>query len=85
MQIFLTTFDYFVPVDVFIVWCNICFSEISNFGGIEALINTLADARQEVVANAACCLTNMATEETLRSDAQNRSVVTKLIEPLKSM
>ena len=37
--------------------------EISNFGGIEALINTLADARQEVIANAACCLTNMATEE----------------------
>lgn len=58
--------------------------EINNFSGIEALIHTLADVRDEAVANAACCLTNMATEESLRSDAQNKSVVVKLIEPLKS-
>ncbi|VDI55864.1 Hypothetical predicted protein [Mytilus galloprovincialis] len=58
--------------------------DISNFGGIDALIHTLADAREEAVANAACCLTNMATEEALRSDAQNKHIVVKLIEPLKS-
>lgn len=58
--------------------------EVSNFNGIDALINTLSDAREEAVANAACCLTNMATEEALRTDAQNKNIVVKLIEPLKS-
>ncbi|KAJ8298392.1 hypothetical protein KUTeg_024923 [Tegillarca granosa] len=58
--------------------------EISNLNGIEALIHTLGDAREEAVANSACVLTNLATEEVLRSEAQTKGVVTALLEPLKS-
>ncbi|OWF48938.1 armadillo repeat-containing protein 3-like isoform X3 [Mizuhopecten yessoensis] len=58
--------------------------EVSNFGGTETLINLLTDPREEAVANAACVLTNMATEEALRVEAQGKGVVTTLIEGLKS-
>ncbi|KAK3779638.1 hypothetical protein RRG08_040361 [Elysia crispata] len=58
--------------------------EVSNLGGIEALVSCLADQREEVVANAACALTNMGQDEGLRSDAQAKGVVPALIEPLRS-
>ncbi|GFR96246.1 armadillo repeat-containing protein 3 [Elysia marginata] len=58
--------------------------EVSNLGGIEALVTCLADQREEVVANAACALTNMGQDEGLRSDAQAKGVVPALIEPLRS-
>ena len=65
--------------------CQCCFyREVSNLGGVEALIHCLGDFREEVVANAACGLTNMAQEESLRSDALAKGVVHALIEPLKS-
>lgn len=58
--------------------------EISNLGGIDALVACLGDVREEVVANAACALTNLAQDDGLRSDAQSRGVVPALIEPLQS-
>ncbi|XP_012938913.1 armadillo repeat-containing protein 3 isoform X2 [Aplysia californica] len=58
--------------------------EISNLGGIEALIACLGEVREEVVANAACALTNLAQDEGLRSDAQVKGVVPSLIDPLRS-
>ena len=51
---------------------------------MEALISCLGDSREEVVANAASTLTNMAGEEGLRSEAQSKGVVGALIEPLRS-
>ncbi|KAK3099626.1 hypothetical protein FSP39_007188 [Pinctada imbricata] len=58
--------------------------EVSNYGGIEALIHLLADPRDEALANAACILTNVATEEVIRSEAQGKGVVTALLGPLKT-
>lgn len=58
--------------------------EVSNLNGVETLIHLLADSRDEAVANTCCVLTNMATEERLRSEAQGKGVVTALLEPLKS-
>ncbi|GFO30833.1 Armadillo repeat-containing protein 3 [Plakobranchus ocellatus] len=58
--------------------------EVSNLGGIEALVSCLADQREEVVANAASALTNMGQDEGLRADAQAKGVVPALIEPLRS-
>lgn len=58
--------------------------EVSNLNGVETLIHLLADSRDEAVANTCCVLTNMATEEGLRSEAQGKGVVTALLEPLKS-
>lgn len=60
------------------------FSEVSTFGGTEILVNMLTDPREEAVANAACVLTNMATEETLRGEAHSKGVINTLIEGLKS-
>jgi len=60
------------------------YSEVSNFNGTESLIHLLADTREEAVANAACVLTNMATEEQLRGEAQGKGTITALIEPSKS-
>ena len=57
---------------------------MSNLGGIEYLIASLGDLREEVVANSACALTNMAQDEALRSDAQAKGVVGNLIDPLRS-
>ncbi|XP_048777082.1 armadillo repeat-containing protein 3-like isoform X2 [Ostrea edulis] len=58
--------------------------EVSNLNGTETLIHLLADPRDEAVANTCCVLTNMATEEVLRSEAQGKGIVTALLEPLKS-
>ncbi|KAK7097085.1 armadillo repeat-containing protein 3-like isoform X2 [Littorina saxatilis] len=58
--------------------------EIVNLNGLGPLISALSDKREEVVANAACVLTNMAQDEALRAEAQNKSVVFGLIEPLGS-
>ncbi|KAK3599496.1 hypothetical protein CHS0354_006630 [Potamilus streckersoni] len=58
--------------------------ELQNLGGIEPLINTLVDTKEEAVSNAAVVLTNLAQIETLRSDAQSKGVVRALIEPLRS-
>ena len=51
--------------------------------GLDSLILALLDPREEVVANVACVLTNMAQDESLRATAQNISVVSALIEPLR--
>ena len=59
-------------------------SDVSNLGGIEHLIHLLTDPRDEAIANAACVLTNLATEEPMRLEAQGKGVVTTLIEGLKS-
>ncbi|XP_061165176.1 armadillo repeat-containing protein 3-like isoform X2 [Saccostrea echinata] len=58
--------------------------EVSNLNGVETLIHLLADPRDEAVANTCCVLTNMATEEVLRTEAQGKGIVTALLEPLKS-
>ncbi|XP_062608563.1 armadillo repeat-containing protein 3-like isoform X1 [Saccostrea cucullata] len=58
--------------------------EVSNLNGVETLIHLLADPRDEAVANTCCVLTNMATEEALRTEAQGKGIVTALLEPLKS-
>lgn len=59
-------------------------SELRNLGGIEILISSLHEVREEIVASAACALTNLAQDETLRSEALAQGVVTALIEPLQS-
>ena len=51
---------------------------------MEPLIDLLSDTRELALANAAVVLTNMATDEGLRSEIQNRGVINALIEPLKS-
>jgi hypothetical protein len=53
-------------------------------GGIETLISCLHEVREEIVACAACALTNLARDESLRSEAQSHGVVAALIEPLQS-
>ena len=57
---------------------------MSSQGGIEHLINILGDTCEAAIANAACTLTNMATDEAYRADIVNTGVVAALIEPLKS-
>uniref|UniRef100_A0A2C9LYH4 EDR1/CTR1/ARMC3-like peptidase-like domain-containing protein n=1 Tax=Biomphalaria glabrata TaxID=6526 RepID=A0A2C9LYH4_BIOGL len=58
--------------------------EISRLGGIDALLMCLGEVREEVIANAACALTNMAQDEKLRTEAHAKGVVTALIYPLSS-
>ncbi|KAL8622228.1 hypothetical protein ACOMHN_043751 [Nucella lapillus] len=58
--------------------------EIINLNGLGAVVNALSDTRDQVVANAACILTNMAQDESLRAEAQNASVITAFIDPLRS-
>nr|KAG5705421.1 hypothetical protein BaRGS_004548 [Batillaria attramentaria] len=57
--------------------------EIVNLNGLDALITGLSDVREEVVANVACALTNMAQDEPLRSEAEHKGVMSALIEPLR--
>lgn len=57
--------------------------EIVNQNGLDPLITSLADVREEIVANVACALTNIAQDEPLRAEAQNKGVMTALIEPLR--
>ncbi|XP_059157772.1 armadillo repeat-containing protein 3-like [Physella acuta] len=58
--------------------------EISRLGGIDGLLSCLGEVREEVIANAACTLTNMAQDEGLRTEAQSRGVIPALIHPLTS-
>ncbi|CAL1539085.1 unnamed protein product [Lymnaea stagnalis] len=58
--------------------------EVCKLGGIEGLLVCLGEVREEVVANAACALTNLAQDEGLRSMAQAKGVVPALIHPLSS-
>ncbi|KAK0062177.1 armadillo repeat-containing protein 3-like isoform X7 [Biomphalaria pfeifferi] len=58
--------------------------EISRLGGIDALLMCLGEVREEVIANAACALINMAQDEKLRTEAHAKGVVTALIYPLSS-
>ena len=60
------------------------FSEVVTRKGIEPLIEMLSDSCELASANAACVLTNMATDEGMRSEVQRLGVVPALIEPLKS-
>ena len=48
------------------------------------MIDLLSDTRELAIANSAVVLTNMTTDEGLRSEIQNRGVINALIEPLKS-
>ena len=64
------------------VWFS--FSKLFKDKGVEPLIDLLSDTRELALANAAVVLTNMATDEGLRSEIQNRGVINALIEPLKS-
>ena len=54
-----------------------------NLNCLDAIITGLSDSREEVMANMACVLTNMAQDESLRTEAQLKSVVTALIDPLR--
>jgi hypothetical protein len=47
------------------------------------MVAALNDVREEVVANVAVVLTNMAQDESLRAETQSKGVVTALIEALK--
>jgi hypothetical protein len=60
------------------------FSELAKLHGIDPLISLLADSVPMATANGAVVLTNMATDEALRSQIQASGVVTALIEPLSS-
>ncbi|PVD34217.1 hypothetical protein C0Q70_05483 [Pomacea canaliculata] len=58
--------------------------DIVNLGGLDLLIAALGDLREEVIANVACVLTNIAQDETLRMEAISKGVVTALVDPLRS-
>ncbi|XP_076446526.1 armadillo repeat-containing protein 3-like isoform X2 [Babylonia areolata] len=58
--------------------------ELVNLNSLDMVLGALSDGREEVVANAACILTNLAQDEGLRAEAQNKGAITYLIEPLKS-
>lgn len=55
-----------------------------SLNGLEPLILLLGDAHDRTVANVACVLTNLAQDETLRTEAHSKGVVTALIPPLKT-
>ena len=74
----------YITVNILIAHVRLFFREIQNLNGIEPLIASLSDSREEAVANAACVLTNLAQIEVLRVDAQGKGVVRALIEPLNS-
>lgn len=59
-------------------------SEVMGKKGIEPLIEMLSDSCELASANAASVLTNMSTDESLRSEIQRLGIVPALIEPLKS-
>ena len=69
--------------EMFIVIVLYC-SKLFKDKGVEPLIDLLSDTRELAIANSAVVLTNMATDEGLRSEIQNRGVISALIEPLKS-
>uniref|UniRef100_A0A8B9IYK3 Armadillo repeat-containing protein 3 n=1 Tax=Amazona collaria TaxID=241587 RepID=A0A8B9IYK3_9PSIT len=52
--------------------------------GIEPLLNTLHAQRDGAIANAATVLTNLAMQEPLRVNIQNRGIMSVLAEPLRS-
>ncbi|XP_076467502.1 armadillo repeat-containing protein 3-like isoform X2 [Babylonia areolata] len=58
--------------------------EIINLNGLDSVVSALLDECDEVVANAACILTNMAQDESLRAEAQKSSVITAFIGPLSN-
>lgn len=58
--------------------------EIGDRNGVEPLIGLLSSSREAAQANAAQVLTNMATDEILRTDIQKKGVVGALIAPLHS-
>ena len=63
---------------------SLYFRKIYKDKGIVPLIDLLSDTRELAVANSAVVLTNMSSDEGLRSEIQNQGVVQALIEPLKS-
>ena len=62
----------------------ISYSEIVNHGGIESLISLLSHSKDTVVSNTCVILTNMSTEEEVRSDIQRQGVISALMTPLQS-
>ncbi|ELT95018.1 hypothetical protein CAPTEDRAFT_165326 [Capitella teleta] len=59
-------------------------TDLAKLHGIDPLISLLGDSSCVAIANAAVVLTNMATDEGLRSQIQASGVVTSLIGPLTS-
>ena len=55
-----------------------------NLNGIEPLINILSGQKEEAIGHAASTLTNIATDEVIRTEALAKGIVTALIDPLKS-
>ncbi|RMX38217.1 hypothetical protein pdam_00003351 [Pocillopora damicornis] len=58
--------------------------DVVDKGGVDPLITLLNDVKPSVQANAAVCLTNLATEESWRSEVQQRGVVPALVQALQS-
>ena len=58
--------------------------EVCEYNGIEPLINLLSNQGETAQANAAVVLTNLATDEILRTEIQSKGVVGALIPPLQS-
>uniref|UniRef100_H3A300 Armadillo repeat containing 3 n=1 Tax=Latimeria chalumnae TaxID=7897 RepID=H3A300_LATCH len=52
--------------------------------GVEPLINLLTAKRDGAIANAATVLTNMATQEAVRSSIQSHGIMHVIVEPLRS-
>uniref|UniRef100_A0A672TJQ9 Armadillo repeat containing 3 n=1 Tax=Strigops habroptila TaxID=2489341 RepID=A0A672TJQ9_STRHB len=59
-------------------------SAVAEAEGIEPLLNTLYAQRDGTIANAATVLTNLAMQEPLRVNIQNRGIMSVLAEPLRS-
>lgn len=62
----------------------VCYSEIVTCGGIESLITLLSHSKDAVISNTCVILTNMSTEEEVRSEVQRAGVITALMSPLQS-
>ena len=60
------------------------FSEVLRLKGVEPLIDLLSDSHERIISNAAMVLTNMSSDEQLRSEIQRLGVINALIEPLSA-
>ncbi|XP_077994549.1 armadillo repeat-containing protein 3-like isoform X2 [Glandiceps talaboti] len=59
-------------------------TEVVEQKGVEPLINLLGDTKEGAQANGAVVLTNMASDEIMRTDIQGRGIVSALTSPLLS-
>lgn len=58
--------------------------EVAEYNGLEPLINLLNSSNETAQAHAAVVLTNLATDEILRTEIQSKGVVGALIPTLQS-